>query len=464
MENLQEKRNPLETEPLPRLLLRYSVPTTLTLMVNYLYSIADQIFVGQGVGITGMAAVNVTFPVAILVNAIALLLGDGCAANVSLCLGRKEQQTADRIFGHAVTWIITSGLVMALLCGLFAPQIVRAFGATDTACAESIIYLRIIACGIPFQLACPAFTAIIRADGSPQYTMKCMMTGAVINLILDPVFIFGLKMGVAGAGIATVIGEVAAGGLCFLYLRQLRTVHLTREALRPTWALTQRILKLGFPSLLTQSLTALVQIVLNNLMRVYGAVSIYGSDIALSVYGMMMKVYQIAHSMFVGVSSAIQPINGYNFGAKNYGRVRNAYRMATGTAFGISALWCLVYLLLPRQLAMLFVSDNPLYLDCAQHCFRLYMMAFFLYGIHMTTASFFQGIGKPSRSLLIPLFRQGVLLIPLALLLSRSLGLDGALLAVPVADTATCILCLLLARSEFSDWRKRGWLNGQQTE
>ena len=458
MENTQKTRSPLETEPLSKLLLRYSVPTTLTLMVNYLYNVVDQIFIGHGAEITGMAAVNVAFPVSILVNAVSLLLGDGCAANVSLCLGRKDQKTADRIFGHAVTWIITSGIVMALVGGIFTPQIVKLFGSTGTAYAEAAAYLRVIAWGIPFQLICPAFTAMIRADGSPKYTMKCMMTGAVINLILDPVFIFGLNMGVVGAGIATVIGEVAAGVLCLLYLRRLQTVHLTREALRPTWVLTQRILKLGFPSLLTQSLTALVQIVLNNLMRVYGAASIYGSDIALSVYGMMMKVYQIAHSMFVGVSSAIQPINGYNFGAKNYDRVRKTYRMATGIALAISGLWWLIYLLLPRQIAALFVSDNPLYLDCAAHCFRLYMMAFFLYGMHMTTASFFQGIGKPSHSLLIPLMRQGVLLIPLALLLSRHWGLDGALFAVPIADVLTCLLCVFLAWSEFRKWKKLGWL------
>ena len=458
MENTQKNSSPLEIEPLSKLLFRYSVPTTLTLMVNYLYNVVDQIFVGQGVGITGMAAVNVAFPVSILVNAIALMLGDGCAANVNLCLGRREQKTADQIFGHAVTWIVISGIVTALVCGIFTPQIVRLFGSTDTAYEESAAYLRAIACGIPFQLICPAFTAMIRADGSPQYTMKCMMTGAVINLILNPVYIFGLNMGVVGADIATVIGEVAAGVLCLLYLRRLQTVHLTREALRPTWTLTLRILKLGFPSLLTQGLTALVQIVLNNLMRVYGAVSVYGSDIALSVYGMMMKVYQIAHSMFVCVSSAIQPINGYNFGAKNYERVRKTYRMAAGIALVISALWWLIYLLFPRQLAMLFVSDNPLYLDCAQHCFRLYMMAFFLYGLHMTTASFFQGIGKPTCSLLIPLVRQGVLLIPLALLLSQYWGLDGALFAVPIADVLTCLLCVLMALLEFQGWKKRGWL------
>lgn len=215
--NLQP--NPLETDPIPKLIVRYAVPTSLTLMVNYLYNIVDQIFVGQGVGITGMAATNIAFPLTILVNAVALMLGDGCAANISLCLGRKEQREADSTISHALTLILASGLLAALACGIFAPQIVVLFGATSTAYAESLSYMRAIAWGIPFQLLCPAFTAIIRADGSPQYMMKCMMTGAVINLILDPIFIFPLKMGVVGAGIATVIGQVAAGCLALLYLQ-----------------------------------------------------------------------------------------------------------------------------------------------------------------------------------------------------------------------------------------------------
>ena len=200
------------------------------------------------------------------------------------------------------------------------------------------------------------------------------------------------------------------------------------------------------------------QITLNNLMRAYGAATVYGSDIALSVYGMMMKVYQIAHSMFVGVSSAIQPINGYNFGANHYARVQKTFHIASLIAVGISVVWFLIFMVFPRQIASCFVSDNALYLDCAQHCFRLYMLAFFLYGLHMTSASFFQGIGRPGKSLLIPLARQGCFLIPLALLLSRSFGLDGALLAAPIADALAFLLCLLLARWEFRSWRRKGWL------
>ena len=456
---MQETVNPLETAPIPRLIARYSIPTALTLMVNSLYNIVDQIFVGQGVGITGMAATNVAFPLVVLVNAIALMLGDGCAANISLCLGRKQQREADDTISHSVTLMIVGGIICALGSFLFAPQIAVLFGSTDTAYAEALSYIRTIAWGFPFQLICPALTAILRADGCPQYSMKCMIVGAVINLILDPIFIFPLEMGVVGAGIATVIGQVAAGCLCLLYLRRLKTVRICRRALRPTRALTSKILALGFPSMLTQLLTMLVQVTLNNLMRTYGALSVYGSDIALSVYGMMMKVYQIAHSMFVGVSSAVQPINGYNFGAKHFQRVRQTYRMAAMIALGISVLWFLVFLALPRQIATLFVRDNPLYLDCAQHCFHLYMMAFFLYGLHLTTASFFQGIGKPVKALAIPLARQGFFLIPLAILLAGQLGLDGALLAAPIADVLTFLLCLLLARREFSSWQQQGWLS-----
>lgn len=463
MEKMQVSFNPLETAPIPKLILQYSVPTTLTLMVNYLYNIVDQIFIGQGVGITGMAATNVAFPLIIMVNAVALLLGDGCAAHISLCLGRRQQEEADHTVSHVITLILTSGVLAALLCQIFAPQIALLFGSTETAYQDSLAYMRTIAWGIPFQLICPAFTAIIRADGSPQYTMKCMMIGAAINLVLDPVFIFALNMGVVGAGIATVIGQIAAGSFCLLYLRRFQRVRICKSALRPTWKLTRRILALGFPSLLTQILFALVQVTLNNLMRFYGAASIYGSDIALSVYGMMMKVYQISHSMFVGVSSAIQPINGYNFGAKHYERVRKTYCMATIIALAVSAFWFIVFMVFPRPLAALFVSGNDLYLDCAQHCFRIYMAAFFLYGLHMTTASFFQGIGKPAKSLLFPLVRQGFLLLPLALLLSYQFGLEGALIAAPIADILVSLLCFILAYLEFRRWRRNGWLSGQES-
>ena len=453
-----EQNSSLASAPLKSLLLKYSIPTTITLMVNYLYNIVDQIFVGQGVGVTGMAATNVAFPLVILVNAIALLLGDGCAANMSLCHGGGNKEEADKTVSHAVTLIISSGIFILLLCRIFSSQIVVLFGSTETAYIQSLTYLNIIAFGIPFQLMCPAFTAIIRADGSPKYTMKCMIIGAVINLILDPIFIFNFKLGVAGAAIATVIGQIVSGLMCLLYLRNMNTVTINKQDLLPTPKLTGKILSLGFPSLLTQSLTAFVQIIMNNLMRKYGSTSIYGSDIALSVYGMIVKVYQISHSMFVGVSSAIQPINGFNYGAKNYKRVHDCYKLAAKTALTISTVWFIIFIVFPKFIGSLFVSDDLIYLDCAEHFFRIYMGAFFLYGIHMTTASFFQGIGKPKRALLIPLSRQALFLIPLSLILSSRFGLYGALLAVPIADILVFIVSILLIKSEFNSWRKNSLL------
>lgn len=458
MEEKLKQKSPLETEPIGKLLRGYSIPTALTLMVNYLYNIVDQIFVGQGVGISGMAATNVAFPLTIVAMSISLMIGDGCAANMSLCLGRKEQDEADRTVSHAATLLVSAGILVAVVCCLGAPWIVTLFGATETAYQDSLAYTRIIAWGLPFLMFSSALAAIIRADGNPQFTMKCMMVGAAINLVLDPIFIFPLHMGVVGAGIATVIGQAAAGLLCLQHLRKLQTVKIRRKHLRLTGALSGSILKLGIPSFLTQIMTAAVQVTMNNLMTRYGAATVYGSDVALSVYGMMMKVYQIAHSMFVGVSSATQPINGYNFGAKNYPRVRQTYRTAAGIALLISLGWFLVYQLFARFIGMLFVAGDPLYLDACQHIFRFYMLAFFVYGLHMTTTSFFQSIGQPGKALALPVVRQAVVLIPLSIFLGATFGLDGALLAVPVADLVSFVLSLLLVSKEFRRWRKQGWL------
>lgn len=452
--------NPLETAPVHKLILQYSVPTTLTLMVSYLYNIADQIFIGQGVGIAGMAAVNVAFPLTILTNAVALMLGDGCAAQISLSLGAKDQDGADRALSHTVTLLLACGVSAGLLCGILAPVLVRLFGSSESVYDEALAYMRVIAWGLPFQMLGPALTAMIRADGRPRDSMRCMMAGAAVNLVLDPVFIFPLEMGVVGAGIATVAGQAAAGLLFLRSLARTRTVRLRRAFMVPSRRVSLQILTLGFPSFLTQTMTALVQIVMNNLMRVYGAASIYGSDTALSVYGMIVKVYQISHSMFVGVSSATQPIHGYNYGAKHFSRVRETYKLAVKTAMGVSLAWFLVFQIFPRQIGGLFVSGDAAYAACAEHCFRLYMGAFFLYGLHMPTASFFQATGNPGKSLLIPLARQGVFMIPLALLLSRRFGLDGALLAAPAADAASFILSAFLAWTEFRKWRRNGRLEG----
>lgn len=455
MEEAKKTQNPLGTEKIERLLLKFSVPTVLTLLVNYLYNIVDQIFVGRGVGITGIAATNVAFPFTTVCMALALMIGDGCSSRISLCLGRQEQEEADKSFCNAFTLLLISGVVFALVGSVFIEQLVYLFGASETVFQASVDYSRIILLGLPFMMMNVAFTAIIRADGNPQYTMKSMMIGALINLILDPIFIFGLQMGVVGAAIATIIGQIVSGIICLFYIPHFKTIHFQKKWLVLNRKISLKILSLGIPSFSTQMATALTQIVMNNLMRKYGAATIYGSDIALSGYGMMMKVYQIAHAMFVGVSSGTQPINGFNFGAKQYDRVKQTYRIAAGISIIISMIWFFIFQFCARPITCLFIQGDELYSAFAVHCFQIYMMAFFLYGLPMVTSSFFQAIGKPTKALMISLSRQAVFLIPLALVLSRYFGVNGALFSAPIADFFTFLLALLFVFTEFRNWKNK---------
>lgn len=448
------KENILGTEKISKLLMQFSIPTVLTLIVNCLYNIVDQIFVGRAVGINGVAATNVAFPMITISAALALMVGDGCAANISLCLGRKERDKAEQTFGNAFVLLILAGVLLAAVIIIGGPACARVFGASDAVLDLSVTYMRILALGLPFQMANMAFTAIIRSDGNPKYTMRSMMIGAGINLVLDPIFIFGFGMGVTGAAIATIIGQVVAGLICVAYIPRFEHITFYKKYLKLSGKTCGSILALGFPSFCMQTATALTQIVMNNLMTDCGAVTKYGSEIALSCYGIMMKIYQVAHAMFVGVASGTQPINGYNFGAKQYGRVKQTFRVAVTVSFIISIVWFGIFQLGGSFMAGLFVKDEPLYLEFAVFCFRLYMLGFFVYGLPQVTASFFQAIGKPAKSLLVALSRQIIFLIPLALILSGRFGLTGALAAAPIADVLACLLAAALIWTEFRFWKK----------
>lgn len=456
---MEVKVNPLATESIPKLLLKFSVPTTLTLMVNYLYNIVDQIFVGQGVGITGIAATNVSFPFSIVCTALALLIGDGCAAHISLCLGKKDQQKANKCFGNAFFLLILCGILVVLFGNLFLKTVLLLCGATETILPAALQYTRIILFGLPFMIFNVAFTAIIRSDGNPQYTMKAMMIGAVINIILDPIFIFYFHMGVQGAAIATILGQIVSGIICICYIPRFQNIIFQKENMMLDLHTSIRILSLGIPSFITQIATACTQIVMNNIMRYYGNTMIYGSDIALSCYGTMMKVYQIAHAMFVGVSSGTQPINGFNYGAKQYKRVKQTYCTAVSIALMISVIWWLIYQIFPAQIATLFVNDEQEnYILFAVRCYRFYMLAFFIYGIPTVTASFFQAIGKPAKALVISVCRQILFLIPLSIIFSSKYGIDGALISAPIADVLAFLLAMVLILYEWSSWKKKEFI------
>lgn len=448
------QENILGTEKIGKLLFKFSVPTALTLIVNSLYNIVDQIFIGHAVGIDGVAATNVAFPLFILSAALALMIGDGCAANVSLALGRGDEATGERVFTNAFLLLLLAGGVVFLGGMLFLKPILLFFGASSAVLDISAAYTRIILWGTPFSMFTMAFTAIIRADGNPKYMMRTMMIGTAINLILDPILILWLEMGVQGAAVATIAGQIIAGGLALAYIPRMEHIHLRKDKLVLERKYVCEIFKLGFPSFCMQTATAATQIVMYNLMRRYGELSIYGSEITLSAYGIMTKLYQIAHSMFVGLAAGTQPIHGFNFGAKQFQRVRQTYRMGVIASIVISFFWFSIFRWGGTVVAEIFVRDEPLYLAFAKHCFRAYMLAFFLYGPPQVTASFFQAVGKPMKALLVALARQVVFLIPLALLLSGSFGLDGALYAAPIADTLAFLLAMAMVCYEFYLWKR----------
>ncbi|MBR6543684.1 MAG: MATE family efflux transporter [Anaerotignum sp.] len=453
------KQNILGTDPIGRLLLKFSVPTALTLMVNTMYNIVDQIFIGHATGINGVAATNVTFPIGIIAAALALMIGDGCAANISLSLGRKEQEEADRVFANAVVLLFLAGFLLSGFGLLFTEQLVVFFGASPSVVAESVKYMSITLLGQPFAMCNMAFTAIIRADGNPKYMMRSMMIGAALNVILDPIFIFYFGWGVQGAALATIIGQIVSGIIALAYLPRYEHFHLKKENLKLQRKVAGRICRLGFPSLCTQTASAATQIVMNNLMRKYGAATIYGSEIAISCYGLMMKLYQISHAMFVGLASGASPIHGFNFGAKQYDRVKQTIRTAAKASIVISVVWFFVFRLGGGFLASLFVEEEPLYQEFAVHCFRLYMAGFFVFGLPNVTASFFQAIGNPKKALVVSLSRQVFFLIPLALLLSSRFGINGALGAAPLADILTFTLALTLLVKEIRGWKKKNMIS-----
>ena len=453
------KQNILGTDPIGRLLLKFSIPTALTLMVNTMYNIVDQIFIGHAAGISGVAATNVTFPIGIIAAALALMIGDGCAANVSLALGRKEQDEADKVFANAVVLLFLAGFLLAGFGLLFTEQLVVFFGASPSVVAESVKYMSITLLGQPFGMCNMAFTAIIRADGNPKYMMRSMMIGAALNVILDPIFIFYFGWGIQGAALATIIGQIVSGIIALAYLPRYQHFHLKKENLKLQGKVAGKIFKLGFPSLCTQTASAATQIIMNNLMRKYGAMTIYGSEIAISCYGLMMKLYQISHAMFVGLASGASPIHGFNFGAKQYDRVKQTIKIAAKASIMISMVWFFIFQLGGGFLASLFVEEEPLYQEFAVHCFRLYMAGFYVFGLPNVTSSFFQAIGNPKKALVVSLSRQVFFLIPLALLLSSCFGLDGALGAAPLADILTFALALTLLVKEIKGWKKKNMIS-----
>lgn len=461
METSNESRL-LETEKIPKLLLKFSVPCVMGLLISALYNMVDQIFIGNSeLGYLGNAATGVSFPVICIANAFAWCVGDGAASYLSICAGRKDTDSAHKCVGTGITVSLLISIILAVVCVFAAEPLMRLFGASDQTQELAVTYFVIIAAFFPFYLLLNVMNSMIRADGSPTYAMIAMLTGAITNIILDPVFIFGFKWGIAGAAWATIIGQVASFLLCAVYFRKPKSFKLTRRSFIPDLPILQKMVGLGAATFITQISIVAVTLVCNITLAHYGALSKYGQDIPISVFSIQTKVFTIVLNIVTGIALGGQPIFGYNYGAKRLDRVRQAYMIVLRATLVTCAIATLIFQLWPEAVVGIFGAEDALSQEFAVKTFRIYLSLVTVTCLIKMTALFFQSIGKSVGAMVSSLVRDLVCFIPLALglpmLLERNepgTGIDGILYAAPLSDLVAAVVILVLTLSFFRKLNK----------
>ncbi len=452
--NISQEQNPLGTAPVGGLIGKFAIPAIISMLVSALYNIVDQIFIGQGVGMLGNAATNVAFPVTTIATALALLLGIGGASNYNLEMGAGREKKASSIAGTALSTLVITGVILAVAVLLFLRPLLSLFGATTDVMPYAVDYLGITAVGLPFYALSIGGNHIVRADRSPTYSMTCVLTGAIINTILDPLFIFGFGWGIKGAAWATVIGQVISGILVVIYFGKFRKMYLEMGMLKPSSECLKAIISLGMASCINQIAMAIVQIVLNNILRYYGGLSVYGSDIPIACVGVISKVNQVFMAICIGISQGCQPIWGFNYGAKKYDRVRLAYRHSVIACTAIATVFFLCFQLFPHQIVSIFGTGSDLYFQFAERYLKIFMFMTFANGIQPMSSGFFTSIGKAKLGIVMSLTRQVLFLLPLIVVFSLIMGIDGVMYAGPIADAAALSLAILFARRELVAMKK----------
>lgn len=398
-----QTQSPFATEPIGRLIVKFAVPSVIALLVNSLYNIVDQIFIGWGVGYLGNGATNIVFPITIIALALSMMIGNGGAAYLSLKMGEGEVETAKKGVGNAVTLVTIVSILLAVIFLIWIDPILTLFGATDVLRPFALEYGFIIGAGLPFMMISAAINSMIRADGSPKYAMLSMVIGAIINVILDPVFIFVFQMGVKGAAIATIIGQVASFVVSVLYMPHFKSVQLNKSSFAPCAKVSVNIVIFGLSSFITQFAITIVMALTNNLLAKYGAQSVYGAEIPLTATGIVMKVNQIMIAILLGIATGTQPIIGYNYGAKSYHRVKKALEISLIASEIVSVAAFLIFQFAPMSVVSLFGSEEGLYNEFAVKAFRIFLMLCPLTGFQTIAAVYLQAVGKPVKSPFCPL-------------------------------------------------------------
>ena len=458
--NQSESGQFLGTEKIPKLMLKFSIPCVLSLLVSALYNIVDQIFIGNSeLSALGNAATGVVFPIFIIAQAFAWCFGDGCAAYLNICQGKGDTQSSHKAIGTGILVTLFSSLVLMAVFFPLKTQLLGLFGASDNSIGMAVEYFNIILAFFPVYMLSNMMNAVIRADGSPAWSMASMLLGAVINIILDPVMIFGFHWGMTGAAFATVIGQCVSFIISLIYFFRTKTFKLSKRSFIPDFKAFGGALKLGASSFITQMTIVIISLVCNIMLAKYGALSQYGVDIPIAIIGIESKVFTVVINLVVGIVLGCQPIIGYNIGAKNYGRVRQLYKSILMCTLIIGVASTLLFELAPQAVVGIFGTPTNIpnpedYWIFAEKTFRIFLsLVTFTCTIKMTSI-FFQAVGKPIQAVVSSMIRDIICFIPLILILPNFFGIEGILFAAPIADFIAMIVAVALTAAFFKTLKK----------
>lgn len=437
-----------------KLLLKFSIPCILSLLISSLYNIVDQIFIGNSeLGYLGNAATTVVFPITIIAVAFAWCFGDGTAAFLSLSQGRKDTKNVHKAVGNSIIVTIIISILLVIIGFAFEDNILRLFGASDTSIGLARDYFVIILSAIPIYMLANVLNPIIRADGSPKFSMASTLVGAIINIILDPIFIFAFKWGIKGAAWATIIGQIVSCIIALVYLTRTKTFKISKDSFKMNFTLFGNVTKLGISTFITQMSIVIISLVCNIMLAKYGSASKYGADIPIAVIGIAMKVFTIVINIVVGIVLGAQPILGYNYGAKKFDRVKKTFKIVIISTAIVGLISTFLFEVCPEIIIKLFGTESDLYMEFAVNTFRIFLMFVTFTCIIKVISIFFQAVGEPTKAAVVSLSRDIVCFVPLVIFLPSIMGINGALWAAPIADLIGIILSSTLVVMLFKKLR-----------
>lgn len=439
----------LGTEKISTLLKNFAIPSIIAMLVSALYNIVDQFFIGRSVGQLGNAATNVVFPLNTSCTALALLVGIGGSAIFNIAMGKGDRKRATYYFGNAVTMLLGLGFLLCVVTQIFLTDILIFFGSPGDVLEYAKEYTRIIAIGFPFLLLSIGGGHLIRADGSPKFAMICNLVGAIINIVLDAVFVFGLQMAMSGAALATIIGQIVAAVMVINYIRNCHSIQLKAKHFKIQWQYVSQTMALGAGPFSNQMAMMVVQIVLNNSLTYYGRNSSYGESVPLAVVGIISKVNMLYMSVVIGLSQGMQPIASYNFGAGKYDRVKEVFKLVIKCGLVASVISFMMFQILPRQIISLFGKGSEDYYNFAIKYFRIFLFFTFINCVQPASSTFFTAIGKAGKGAFLSLTRQTIFLLPLIIIFPFIVGIDGIMYAGPVADFMAAVISVYMVKREF---------------